>query len=223
MQNYSKYLFQELLFLVNLIWYLVIHPKHFRKVIKYSRRIPGITLHYKIPWLTFLAIDWLHANLDKDMRVFEWGSGGSTLLFTKRAGSIISIEHDEAWHRDMVGILSRDNISNCDYSLVKKNGVGVEAVNDDVIFENYYKAIAKYPDNSFDVVVIDGKARNDCALQTPSKVKPGGIVIFDNSERESYKSGMEVFNGWERLDFYGPGPYNHYFWRTTIFIKPNKR
>ena len=34
-----------------------------------------------IPWVTHGAKKWLDSYLKKDMKVFEWGSGGSTLYF----------------------------------------------------------------------------------------------------------------------------------------------
>lgn len=187
---------------------------------KYSRKIPTITLDNKIPWLTYLAIDWLEKNLRKEMVVFEWGSGGSTLFFAKRADRVVSIEHDELWHTNMMKILENEKASNCECLLVMKSGKGVEAVDDAVIFKDYYQAISKYPDNHFDIVVIDGKARNECAEASKYKVKSGGIIIFDNSERKLYKTGLDIFKDWHKKEFYGPGPYNHYFSKTTIFTKP---
>src|SRR5438874_5429887 len=44
------------------------------------RKSNGSALEAGIPWLAFEAIEWLDGYLEPQMRVFEWGSGGSTLF-----------------------------------------------------------------------------------------------------------------------------------------------
>jgi len=50
-----------------------------------------------IPWFTYPAIEYLN-NLDlSDLKVFEYGSGFSTLYWSKRCKYVVSVEHDEEW------------------------------------------------------------------------------------------------------------------------------
>src|SRR2546430_9982143 len=49
------------------------------------------------PWMTFAAIRFLDRLLTKEMRVFEYGSGGSSLFFSRRVREVVSVEHDGAW------------------------------------------------------------------------------------------------------------------------------
>ena len=49
------------------------------------------------PWITFPAIEFLERTLTRDMRVFEYGAGGSTLFFATRVKEVVSIEHEGAW------------------------------------------------------------------------------------------------------------------------------
>jgi hypothetical protein len=81
--------------------------------------------------------------------------------------------------------------------------------------------IIKYPPNYFDVVVIDGQARVLSAWLAAKFVKPNGIIVFDNSDREFYSPGFELLanDGYKRIDFYGTGPINMYEWCTSIFFK----
>ncbi len=44
------------------------------------------------PWFTYATIDWLSANLRPNFNVFEYGCGGSTLYFAKRARKVMSVE-----------------------------------------------------------------------------------------------------------------------------------
>ena len=54
-----------------------------------------------LPWITYPAIEYL-GNLDfSKEKIFEVGSGNSTIWFSKRANKIISLEEDEAWFKKM--------------------------------------------------------------------------------------------------------------------------
>src|SRR3954469_21096963 len=50
-----------------------------------------------VPWWTFPAIDaverWITAR-NGNVRVFEYGSGASTVWLARRAAHVVSIEHD---------------------------------------------------------------------------------------------------------------------------------
>ena len=67
--------------------YLRFHP--FRKV---------VPLQAKLPWWSFEAIDYIAARLaDNPKKVFEFGTGGSTIFFAERCREVISVEDDPAW------------------------------------------------------------------------------------------------------------------------------
>jgi len=51
----------------------------------------------RIPWISYPAIKMLEKILKPEMRVFEWGVGGSTLFFSARVRQLVSIEHDLQW------------------------------------------------------------------------------------------------------------------------------
>jgi hypothetical protein len=49
-------------------------------------------------------------------------------------------------------------------------------------FDEYAHAIDLEPDDRFDLVIVDGKARRDCVLAAEPKVKPGGMLLLDDSQ-----------------------------------------
>lgn len=51
------------------------------------------------PWLTLPAIRFLKARLRPTTRVFEWGSGMSTLWFERMCREVHSVESDPEWFR----------------------------------------------------------------------------------------------------------------------------
>lgn len=57
------------------------------------RRSP---LSQNLPWWSFAAIQ-AADRLFPGKRIFEWGSGGSTLRYAQMGCEIIAIEHDPLW------------------------------------------------------------------------------------------------------------------------------
>lgn len=78
-------------------------------------------------------------------------------------------------------------------------------------------------DDQFDVIVVDGRLRNQCARHAIRKLSPSGVVIWDNSDRDKYQESYDLLagNGFKRLDFIGMGPITARSWGTSIFYRPN--
>lgn len=191
------------------------------------------TLDEGLPWYTFEAIDWLKTYLRPDMKVFEWGSGGSTLFYANQVSEVISIEHDAIWSRDVVKKLRKEKLKHVTAILIEPNKTSIKlssgqpgdyrATNasfNNLDFKQYCTVIRKYPDSYFDLVAVDGRARPSCILEGLSKVKPRGYLLLDNSDRDFYRPGTELLRGWKRTDFPGPLPYIADFLQTSIFKKP---
>jgi precorrin-6B methylase 2 len=193
-------------------------------------------LNDRRPWITFAAIRYLEKNLKKDMRVYEYGAGGSTLFFAKRVREVISVEHDPNWRNQVVETLTKAGYENCRIDLIEparddltidkdpsdpdaymSSGVEFKGKS----FRNYATSIDEYPDEYFDVVVIDGRARPSCFKHAASKVKSGGFLMLDNAEREIYAHIHKTLenSAWLKTDLSGPGPYNEYFWQTCVWTR----
>jgi len=205
-----------------------------------SSLTPGRTaLRDAEPWITFGARDHLQACLNKESRVFEWGSGGSTLFLLKHAGEVVTIEHDAAWFQRVTELLQANDQINWTPVLIEPESdttvvVDANSVGDwtkyttgDVNYQkhrftNYVKVIDQYPDHYFDVVIVDGRSRPACIVHGFKKLKPGGTLILDNSEVKYYDASIQFLkdNGCIEHKFSGPGPYNRHFWRTTAFLRP---
>jgi hypothetical protein len=196
-------------------------------------RDPNYVLDAEIPWLTFDAVDELLKRLPPNPVVFEYGSGGSTLFWLKHGARCTSVEHDAQWFA-----LMRQRIGNndrLDYRLIPPD---VEPVSVDAdpadprayrsadvafanqTFRNYARQIDKFPNQHFDVVLIDGRARPSCLMHSVPKVKRGGLLILDNAEREYYTARTrEYFPDFTHEAFYGAGPTTRAFWRTDFYLR----
>lgn len=212
--------------------YLLLHETFSVKLayIWFNSLLPGHnSLKDKVQWITFKAKVWMESYLKPDMFVFEYGSGGSTLFLSSRINKLISIEHDKSWYRKVSNMLLKEKISNCEYILCEpeENMFSDELKNytsklknySGMNFEKYVKSIDKYPSGSFDLVIVDGRARVACVLHAISKIRPGGYLMLDNSERERYSEAIYFLADCKQTDFFGLGPYSPCLWQTSLFEK----
>lgn len=189
-----------------------------------------------IPWITFSAIDYLDKHLNQKMKIFEYGGGGSTLFFASRVGELVTIEHNDEWFDGLKETMKKNtsirwkglligpddgpairNLNKADpdsYSSEDENFAGKT-------FKQYASAIDQYPDEYFDVVLVDGRARPSCLKHSLGKVKKNGLLILDNSDRPYYLERMESRLGKFKLisNYYGPTPYATWFTQTHIWQK----
>ncbi len=50
------------------------------------------------PWMNQKEVELIEKYLNKDTIMLEWGSGGSTLYFSKKVKTLYSIEHDKTYY-----------------------------------------------------------------------------------------------------------------------------
>ena len=164
---------------------------------------PINALNQPVPWFTYPAIDFLDRIVKPEWSVFEWGSGNSTLWWSGRVASVVAVEDDAVWYEEVVKQMPAN------VQLLKKT----EA--------DYYSAIADYPANSFDAIVVDGSSRNDCARFGVSRLKEDGVLIFDNSDNVKFAESSAILKdlGFYRIDFWGLIPSYFYKNCTSLYFR----
>jgi predicted O-methyltransferase YrrM len=158
-----------------------------------------------IPWMTYPAISFLEKRIKNGMEVFEYSCGNSTFWWAKRVKKLISCEHDREWYQKMVKLIPAN----------------VELYQIDLEYGGAYSRKVSEYTRAFDVIVLDGRDRVNCAKNCLNALTKNGVIIWDNSDRESYTEGYNYLlrNGYKRIDFEGMGPVNAYSWCTSIFYK----
>lgn len=162
-----------------------------------------------IPWYTYPAIEYIKQLDFSDKKVFEFGSGNSSLYWAGISKYVVSVESDEKWYESMLA-KKKDNSK----FLYRELGRG------------YYESILNENDD-FDVVVVDGRLRDKCCEFALKKIKKNGLIILDNSERasqyEEYSNAVEFLKNADliQVDFCGFGPINDYAWATSFFFSRN--
>ncbi len=54
-----------------------------------------------IPWFTYSTIYFLNKRIKKGMKIFEFGSGNSTLWFANKGCFLNTIEHNLSWYNTL--------------------------------------------------------------------------------------------------------------------------
>ena len=165
-----------------------------------------------MPQINPLAIEFLESIVQPDWKVFEYGSGQSTIFFARRVAEMVSVEHDTTWVNWVNEQLTKDGLAIKYLYLPPAPGEGGRDPSDPLSYchtahgaanwKPYVSAIDAYPDSYFDLVFVDGGARSSCIWHAHSKIVPGGYLLLDDSERTWYcEKLMHLFNGWQRHDF----------------------
>lgn len=208
--------------------------------VRYRILRPLLKLNYKIfrwrkgetPWIAQAAIVILEKLLTRDMVGFEYGSGNSTLFIASKIKHLTSVEHNDHWFRIVTKKLSERALSNVDYHCIPPR---LEALSDELEnvlpnlsligdpsfrirseYRDYFAFVRSSPDNHFDFILIDGRARVECALNAIPKLKDGGILVLDNSDRRRYAPIFGLLRNWPSVTS-TTGLFD-----TTMWFKPDR-
>jgi hypothetical protein len=129
------------------------------------------------PWFPRSARKWLDKTIDKTMTGIEWGSGRSTLWLSRRVGFLTSIEDNNEWYRYVKANLDSCKIQNVMYQFVTNE------------WETGPQTPDSYPyvtgpdikNETLDFAIIDGSYREYCLIRALDFIKPGGLIILDDS------------------------------------------
>lgn len=180
-----------------------------------------------VPWWTYRAIDAVAAFLSTrpDAKVFEYGSGASTIWLSRRAGTVHSVEHDEGWLALMQNRIAGydgialthmpadQNWSNDPRYQSYKEGYEGQS------FEKYAKVITT-TNQLYDLIVIDGRARAACLEAAQEHLAPGGMIVFDNTKRQRYLDAI-ARSTFDVTHLPGLTPSLPYPDKTTLLQRPD--
>jgi|WetSurMetagenome_2_1015567.scaffolds.fasta_scaffold05331_8 hypothetical protein len=158
-----------------------------------------------IPWFTYPAVEFLAERLNNKLKVFEFGSGNSSLFFSKLVNHVTAVEHNKSWYAKISSLLP---------------------ANSKIVFANSeipreYTEVIKITNQKFDIIIIDGLFRNECIKASIMQLSDTGVIILDDSERDDYRDGIALLvqNGFRQLKFSGIAPGIFFRKCTTIFYK----
>lgn len=143
--------------------------------------------------------DWVRMHYAQASTIFEYGSGGSTVLAAEAPGkTVFSVETDPEWHAMMGRYFETSPpeaqlyLLHADIGPVKKWG----RPKSDEAWRRYHKyPLAPWDHPSFqhpDVILIDGRFRLACLVAAAYRCTRPVTVLFDDyADREAYHQAAD--------------------------------
>ena len=160
-----------------------------------------------IPMMSYSIIEFFKERLSSDMILFEYGSGNSTLFFSKLVKKVISVEHDKEWYEKLQSKLPE----NVELYFVKLE------------YNSDYCRMVQKLNIEFDIIIVDGRDRVNCLKNSYEYLKEDGIIILDDMYRERYQEVIPFLTnkGFRHISFSGLSPGQLLHHKTVVFYKSN--
>ncbi|MDI1249717.1 MAG: hypothetical protein PSV13_12705 [Lacunisphaera sp.] len=175
----------------------------------------------EMPWVSFGALAALSRFIRPDHAVFEYGGGGSTLWFARRAASVLTVESHPDWHRSLVATLQARGLAKavCELHPISS---------DDPAQSGHGAFFHRIRAQTWDIILIDcycgfshsryGQLRPFAFEHAVQQLKPGGIIVLDDSWMFPELLGPRP--GWVVTDYVSPGPCRYGITSTAILQSP---
>lgn len=187
-----------------------------------------------LPWWTYEAIDIVdrHLSATPNARVFEFGSGASTIWLGRRAGSVHSVEHDKEWADQVENLAHSSGIErgrielhlphvprtdNPRLASSSPRAVGLD-------FSAYVDVIRQVG-GPFDLILVDGRVREACLSAALNHLSPTGLILFDDAHRPRYQAAIAdaEASGWRVIRTRGSAPCEPFVRETVLLSAPLPR
>ncbi len=156
-----------------------------------------------LPLYTYPAIEYLNSLNFSHKKIFEFGSGNSTLFWLNKGAIVNSVESNKMWFKK----LTQEIGDNSKHKFIFANKV------------QYYDAILE-DDERYDVIIIDGSEnRLESTKRALERIKEDGMMIIDNSDwfENSTRLIREKLD-FIQIDFYGFKPSKSNTSVTSVFF-----
>ena len=143
------------------------------------------------PWLNYNLLRWIERLGPRT--VFEWGSGASTIWFSRLPTSpkVVSVESDPKWHAAVDASLSVHRSQTKLYLRQEK--------------ADYLEAFRSSGILPPDLILIDGLWRDECLLEAlPSLAKRSSIIFHDTHAQRHRKCFVNLPSSIQITEHYGP-------------------
>ena len=139
------------------------------------------------------------AKNNEILNVLEWGSGFSTIYFSKflKQKEIpfkwVAIEHFLPWHKKVISMINENDLSNeVECVLINPTSEPDKNIQETFNMDEYIN----YPltlDIKFNIIVVDGRKRSECLKTASTVLAADGVTILHDAEREWFHDGFKYF------------------------------
>ncbi len=160
---------------------LLIYPELAAGYLRHNLMGRASPLELGLPWWPYLAIQFLETRLTKDMRVFEYGTGGSTVFFAERCKEVVSVEDDARWLKRVEEKLAQKGLNN---ARIRHRPFDFRRPAN-FRSSDYLRALNE---SGYSIIIIDGqdwtfRERPECFRRAERFIRPDGVIVVDDSWR----------------------------------------
>lgn len=141
---------------------------------------------------------------NKFLNILEWGSGNSTIYFSKflKQKRInfkwVAIEHYVPWYEKVIIMLKENNLANDVECFLKSPTYEANKDVQETLNLDEYMNFSSTLGVKFNFILVDGRKRKECLEKASTILSPKGAVMLHDAEREWYHDGFKYYaNGGE--------------------------
>eukprot|EP00172_Hildenbrandia_rubra_P002739 Plantae.Rhodophyta-Hildenbrandia_rubra.ctg3826.p3 GENE.Plantae.Rhodophyta-Hildenbrandia_rubra.ctg3826~~Plantae.Rhodophyta-Hildenbrandia_rubra.ctg3826.p3 ORF type:complete len:260 (+),score=41.99 Plantae.Rhodophyta-Hildenbrandia_rubra.ctg3826:410-1189(+) len=160
---------------------------------------------YKTVYMGKTHVDMVIKYLKPTDLYLEWGSGGSTLIFSRFVGKTYSIEHVPNYCKHIKEQVAKSRLRNVKMYCVTEHYKNGQVIKNEK--EGNYNTFQKYVDKiddlgiaKFDAVLIDGRARLAAALKVLPYLKDSSVVILHDTARREKTIYKDIFDHYDVVE-----------------------
>jgi len=148
----------------------------------------------------------------KNLRVFEWGAGYSTVYYSRYLISIgadfewQSIDNSRKWQEHITSLVTRYRLNDRvhlhlsefpafwelpGWSWEKKKAPEEVCSPEATEYVEYPKRLAGT--KGFDVIIVDGRFRRRCLRIAAKVLAPGGVVLLHDAQKPHYHDSLSIY------------------------------
>eukprot|EP00002_Diphylleia_rotans_P032419 TRINITY_DN6803_c0_g1_i6.p1 TRINITY_DN6803_c0_g1~~TRINITY_DN6803_c0_g1_i6.p1 ORF type:complete len:252 (+),score=47.82 TRINITY_DN6803_c0_g1_i6:49-804(+) len=151
-----------------------------------------------LPWMDLPEIDVIEEYLRPDKTMLEWGSGRSTFYFSRFVHKYYSIESDAGWCSTVQQQIQSLNLTDkikiicIARTFTDQKQIGIPSSFAE--YEKYIHAVDLWNVKAFDLVLIDGRARPQCALKVVPYLHKDSVVFIHDWSRSYYHVVLDAYD-----------------------------
>lgn len=153
----------------------------------------------------------LNTYKNKKVRILEWGSGYSTIYYSKYLNSLkidfewYGIENSRKWYDKVLGQLKKHKLTDKVHLYLFEFTPFWQKPNwdwDDPIHvgfdphEDNEKKYISFPNTlgiKFDIIIVDARFRRRCLIEAQEMLAPKGFVILHDAQKTQYQSPLSLY------------------------------
>jgi hypothetical protein len=133
------------------------------------------------------------------IKILEWGAGNSSIYFSLFMNAMNiqyewhSIENYIPWYNNVIEFIKKNNLQKNTFCHLKSGTNEKNKQKQEKMRLDDYLNYPTFMDIGFDLILIDGRLRDECLTIASKILKQSGYVVLHDAERKQYHKGFKYY------------------------------